>query len=150
MVVETFRDYNYFKDSPSWAFRQLTNKELEEITKKKTRDKAGDIDESSFILCRSCGNVITSTDNKVERSGKHKHTFTNPKGYVFQIGCFSTARGTTNQGIPTMEYTWFAGFNWCFTLCLRCFVHLGWFYQSGEESFYGLILDNLMESTGKK
>lgn len=146
MVMELPGKSNYFHGSHLWALRRLSDREIAAITKKKSKEKSDDSDEGDFILCRSCGNVITTTNNRIERDGKHKHTFTNPKGYVFRIGCFASARGSLNQGEPTMEYTWFAGFSWCFTLCMRCFAHLGWFYQSGSENFYGLILDNIIES----
>lgn len=130
-----------------WDLRGLTDKQIKEITKSLQKEGDEEIDEGEFILCRNCKNVITSTSNKIEMSGKHKHTFTNPRGFVYRIGCFGAAHGILNQGSPTMEFTWFAGFSWCYTLCIRCFAHLGWFYQSGEKNFYGLILDHLIEET---
>lgn len=125
--------------------RSLTDKYTKEITKDNPEEGDEEIDEGKFILCRNCMNIITSTGNKIEMSGKHTHTFTNPKGFVYRIGCFGAARGILNQGAPTAEYTWFAGFSWTYSLCIRCFAHLGWFYQSGEKNFYGFILDHLIE-----
>ena len=128
-----------------WALRSLTDRHLKEITKSSRKEGDAEIDEGEFILCRNCRNVITSTANKIEMNGKHTHTFTNPKGFVYRVGCFGAAPGILNQGAPTMEFTWFGGFAWCYSLCIRCFAHLGWFYRSGEKSFYGLILDHLIE-----
>ncbi len=82
----------------------------------------------------------------MEVEGKHMHVFSNPEGIVFQIGCFSSADGCVNRGVPTTEFTWFTGFSWRFSFCSNCYIHLGWFYQSkGVENFYGLILDRLAE-----
>lgn len=128
-----------------WGLRSLTDRHLKEITKPSQKEGAGEIDEGEFILCGNCRNVITSTVNKIEMNGKHTHTFTNPKGFVYRVGCFGEAPGILNQGAPTLEFTWFAGFAWSYSLCIRCFAHLGWFYRSGEKTFYGLILDHLIE-----
>jgi len=128
-----------------WALRSLTDRHLKEITKSSRKEGDEEIDEGEFILCRNCRNVVTSTSNKIEVNGKYTHTFTNPKGFVYRIGCFGAAPGILNQGAPTMEFTWFAGFDWCYSLCIRCFAHLGWFYRSGEKIFFGLILDHLIE-----
>lgn len=135
--------------SKKWALRRLTDSQIEQITKSlhKSNDEN---DEGEFILCRNCGNVITSTSNKIEMNGKHQHTFTNPGGFVFRIGCFAAAQGILNQGYPTLEFTWFPGFSWCYSLCIRCFAHLGWAYQSGEKYFYGLILDRLIHEKKRK
>ncbi len=128
-----------------WALRSLTDNQIGQITKGLHKENNDENDKGEFILCRNCGNVITSTGNKIEMNGKHRHSFTNPRGFVFRIGCFAAAQGILNQGSPTLEFTWFPGFSWCFTLCARCFAHLGWAYRSGETHFYGLILDCLIQ-----
>jgi filamentous hemagglutinin family protein len=99
-----------------------------------------------FILCRVCGNRITTLDAIIAVNGQHRHTCTNPAGITFEIGCFSSALGCLIYGIPTYEYTWFEGYTWSLTFCSRCTTHLGWYYQSGEDGFFGLILDRLRES----
>ena len=43
------------------------------------------------ILCKTCGNPITSDDAGIVMNGSHEHTFMNPRGMVFRIGCFSRA-----------------------------------------------------------
>ncbi len=98
------------------------------------------------ILCRNCRKKITSHRYIIEMDGRHQHTFANPEGVMFTIGCFSDAEGCVNRGTPTLEFTWFTGFSWRFSLCANCFMHLGWFYRSRTgNAFYGLILSHLLE-----
>ena len=99
-----------------------------------------------FILCRVCGNRISTLDAIIVVNGQHRHTCTNPAGITFEIGCFSSAPGCLIYGIPTYEYTWFEGYSWSLAFCSRCATHLGWYYQSEEEGFFGLILNRLRES----
>jgi hypothetical protein len=98
------------------------------------------------ILCRRCGQEITLAEYAVTISGRHEHTFTNPAGVTFQIGCFSIAAGCAVYGAPVLEFTWFPGFAWSVCLCANCMLHLGWFYQSIEEGFFGLITTNLVKT----
>ncbi len=98
------------------------------------------------ILCRRCGQEITLAEYAVTVSGRHEHTFTNPAGVTFQIGCFSTAGGCAVYGAPVFEFTWFPGFAWSVCLCSNCMLHMGWFYQSIEEGFFGLITTNLVKT----
>lgn len=102
--------------------------------------------EDRLILCRNCGNSVTSADLMITIRGQHSHTFTNPAGIVYTIGCFSKADGCMVHGMPTTEFSWFEGFGWSIALCGACLIHLGWFYQSGSEAFFGMILDRLIES----
>ena len=95
------------------------------------------------VICALCGTVITTPDKSIDINGGHSHVFKNPAGVVYRIGCFSEAKGCKIFGEPTMEYTWFPGFRWCYALCSGCFSHLGWHYQSNSNSFFGLILVNL-------
>lgn len=100
------------------------------------------------ILCKACGHRITSIDYIISVGGQHRHTFTNPAGLTFEIGCFSHADGCYVYGVPTPHYTWFPGFSWCFAFCSRCATHLGWLYRSslsGREGFFGLIAARLIE-----
>jgi uncharacterized CHY-type Zn-finger protein len=97
------------------------------------------------IICKNCRNEITTAEYSIAANGQHAHIFTNPLGITFHIGCFSKAWGCFVYGIPTYEATWFPGFTWCIAVCANCFTHLGWYYQSGRECFYGLIMANLAE-----
>ena len=97
------------------------------------------------ILCAGCQYEITSINQGIAVQGQHIHIFSNPGGFVFEIGCFAVAPGCVNQGKPTLEFSWFNGFNWNFALCLNCHLHLGWHFRSDLKSFYGLILNHLIQ-----
>lgn len=113
----------------------------------KTEKKFG-LREEQYILCKQCSTVITSPEYMISVNDFHRHTFFNPAGITYQIGCFSSAGGCIVHGTPTLEHTWFAGFRWNFALCSGCLSHLGWYYQNGSESFFGLILDLLSGTSG--
>ncbi len=98
------------------------------------------------ILCRNCLHAITRPADRISVDGLHGHTFANPHGVVFEIGCFRSAPGCAAIGLASEEFTWFAGHRWRVCVCAACLVHLGWRFASGGEStFYGLILDRLIE-----
>lgn len=97
------------------------------------------------IYCRSCGNAITARDQKIQVNGSHAHTFFNPAGIVFELGCFRLAPGCLTAGKPSPEFTWFPGYVWRVVMCRRCKVHLGWVFAMGEHTFHGLILTKLSD-----
>ena len=107
-----------------------------------------DIDPERFLVCRQCGHAITRPDQGVSVDGAHRHTFANPHGVVYEIGCFDPADGCAGAGPASEEFTWFAGFFWRIAVCRRCQVHLGWRFESQGRRFYGLILDRLSISAG--
>ncbi len=109
-----------------------------------TQDKT-DLEAEKAIRCGACRHEITTADRIISVNGGHIHTFANPGGFVFDIGCFSDAPGCMNRGDFTSEFTWFAGYSWRFSLCSSCYAHLGWQYQGKEHGFYGLILANLIQ-----
>jgi len=119
--------------------QQVKNQEKPGEAKKEPR-------KDKLLLCRNCGNIVTKAAYRIDKNGKHQHTFTNPGGYLFCIGCFSKAPGSINHGEPTDEFSWFSGFCWRYTLCMKCFNHLGWHFQDLNEGFYGLILERLVET----
>jgi len=127
--------------------RKSGEKQMEELSEELKQKVFDNEKEKSPIRCRICKNKVTTLDNMMEIDGQHQHTFRNPSGIVFQIGCFLSASGCIIIGTPTTDYTWFSGFSWCLALCSHCFAHLGWFYQSGNNSFFGLILENLIEDS---
>jgi hypothetical protein len=101
----------------------------------------------SYLLCQQCRQIITSISEMIEVSGCHQHTFANPEGIIFEIGCFKKAWGCGYVGPATEEFTWFKGFHWKVAVCSHCLIYLGWLYiASGNESFHGLILDRLVRS----
>ena len=102
----------------------------------------------SYLLCQQCHKIITSISEMIEVSGCHQHTFANPEGILFEIGCFKKAWGCWYVGPATEEFTWFKGFQWKVAVCSCCLIHLGWLYvSSGNESFHGLIIDRLIRAT---
>ena len=112
---------------------------LEEQTKEEERS----IDD--YILCRQCHQIITSETERMAIQGSHLHTFANPNGIVFEIGCFEHSIGCAFSGHSSMEFTWFAGFSWRIAVCGMCLTHMGWLFEStGGRRFHGLILDRLL------
>ena len=96
------------------------------------------------ILCKACGHAITREQERFSMQGAHRHTFANPHGLVFEIGCFQNAPGCIVEGSLTADFSWFAGFKWRIALCGACLIHLGWQFVSGGGRFSGLILDRLV------
>ncbi len=124
------------KDSPEKPGTRDQEKPEEEAT-----DGKGD------ILCRACGFSITSRDLRTTRNNSHIHTFANPHGHVFTIGCFAGAPGCGHPGPDVTEFTWFPGFAWRLAVCGKCLAHLGWLFTGTDSSFYGLVLDALIEQS---
>jgi len=129
----------FFKTSLRNGNSQAGTKEAEE---RQEEEK-----EEPFYLCRQCLNPITPKSARMTVNGAHQHTFANPHGIVFDIGCFKEAEGCGAVGTPTDEFVWFAGYFWRVALCRACLTHMGWFFTSSDsDSFFGLIMDHLIES----
>jgi hypothetical protein len=77
--------------------------------------------------------------------GQHQHTFFNPAGIMYEIGCYAAAPGGEALGQPTSEFTWFAGFHWSYAQCRACGTLLGWRYTGRDGGFWGLIVGRLIE-----
>ncbi len=98
----------------------------------------------NLLYCAVCFSAVTEDGERISLEGSHEHTFVNPLGVSFHIGCFRDAPGCTPLGNGTEEWTWFRGFSWEIVICSNCRTHLGWFYLSrGGDSFFGLILEQL-------
>lgn len=96
------------------------------------------------IRCAFCGSDITNGRHTVERSGAWKHVFTNPAGYVYEIGCYGLAPGCQILGEYNSDFSWFKGYLWTYALCNGCYHHLGWHFSGpSTPDFYGLILKYL-------
>lgn len=137
------------QELPTGVFLKYDSELINKILDKTTYRDEEDSDEKRFLLCKTCNTVITSSEKRIDISGGHRHTFKNPAGIMYTIGCFSRARGCFTVGAPTDEFSWFPGFSWCFAMCAQCLSHMGWQYQSTGENFYGLILDNIVEGPEK-
>lgn len=109
-------------------------------TKSSTKRKKGD------LYCNSCKIKITSNRFKIKINDFYEHTFPNPNGIVFHIGCFREAQSILRLGNPSTEWSWFPGFSWEVVACANCASHLGWYYESSAKSFFfGFILGRLSE-----
>jgi len=128
--------------NPLLYFKSLTDKEINTIADRlfKKRQKK---EKDPAIRCIVCKNIITSDTDVISIAGQHRHSFRNPAGFSYEIGCFSSARGCVKLGEPTNEFTWFPGYSWCYSVCSKCYTHIGWYYQSADHHFYGLILNRL-------
>ena len=103
-------------------------------------------EEEELILCRQCRQAITRPSDRIAVQGAHQHTFANPHGIVFEIGCFRNVSGCGYAGAASDEFTWFAGYSWRVCYCTMCLTHLGWIFSSnGGNNFHGLILDKLIQ-----
>jgi hypothetical protein len=103
-------------------------------------------EEEKAIVCAQCRHSITSTAQRIEINGMHQHTFFNPYGIIYEIGCFQSAQGCGHVGPTTDEFSWFPGYGWRIAVCSSCLTHLGWLYSAPDkESFHGLILDHLLQ-----
>jgi len=107
------------------------------------RPEASDSFDGDSLLCRRCGQQITSGSQCISVDSAHEHTFANPEGIIFLIGCFGHVQGCQFSGEPTAQWSWFKGYQWRVTYCAECNLHLGWRFISGDHSFYGLVLRNL-------
>ena len=104
-------------------------------------------DDKNFIYCATCSNVITKGTERIEVNGAHAHHFTNPHGIRFHVGCFANALGCDISGSAEAADTWFMGYFWRLASCSECHTHLGWYFASGEDYFYGLIIDRIQEES---
>lgn len=114
------------------------------ITQKKISDTTVR-HEGDDLLCKACKNKVSAHSEKITINGGHRHTFANPNGIVFDIGCFKTAPGCRSIGVFTAEFSWFSGYRWQISECRFCLTHLGWLFVSSKNQFYGLILERLAE-----
>ena len=101
-------------------------------------------EDEEVILCRNCNAIITFPFERMMVDGLHRHTFANPHGIVFEIGCFRNAKGCAYSGPITDEFSWFKGYHWQIAVCGSCLQHMGWIFRSADrQPFHGLVLDRL-------
>ncbi|NOX49683.1 MAG: hypothetical protein GXP16_04000 [Gammaproteobacteria bacterium] len=104
-------------------------------------------DDKNFIFCGTCSHVITRGSEKIQVNGQHEHFCINPHDLAFHVGCFANALGCDISGNAEAADSWFMGYFWRIATCAECNSHLGWYFSlaSGEDHFYGLILDRVQE-----
>jgi hypothetical protein len=107
-------------------------------------------DEARGLVCAACLSTVSHPSQRIPVQGQHEHTFVNPAGFVYRIGCFATASGACPFGVPSEEHTWFAGYAWRMAVCGGCGEHLGWLFEGSGPSFWGLILEKLREAGSPK
>lgn len=79
-------------------------------------------------------------------NGAHSHSFINPAGMIFRVGCFGAAPGALPVGEESDHFTWFVGFAWRAAVCRACGEHLGWSYRARDSAFVALIEDRIVEA----
>jgi len=139
-MEQTIITNNYlFRTPPSPRDTSLVGSFTDKEEKKKQL-------ESKQIVCRQCLHIITRPKEKIQVNGSHHHTFANPHGLIFEVGCFQTAEGCGYTGQASEEYTWFRGYLWRVAVCGKCLTQLGWLFSAsmGSTHFHGLILDKLI------
>jgi hypothetical protein len=104
-------------------------------------------DETSgrILACAGCGQPVTTRAARIEVAGAHEHTFANPAGFSYRIGCFSEATGCIPVGEPSTYWSWFPPHSWQVEQCATCREHLGWLFRAEAGGFHGFILDHLVE-----
>lgn len=141
MIIETVAAHSIYRlrYAPEKQGGEKTEGFSEKAPRETTKDDGGG------LLCRQCGRFVTSEHERIAVQGAHQHTFANPHGIVFSIGCFRSAAGCGRNGPLTTEWSWFKGFRWQLAYCRSCLKHLGWLFVSlTGERFHGLILDQLV------
>jgi hypothetical protein len=106
---------------------------------------AAEDDGRGMLACAGCLCPVTSSAARTEVAGKHEHTFANPAGFQFHLGCFARATGCHAMGEPSTYWTWFPGYSWQVEHCSTCGEHLGWLFRSQSHAFHGFVLDRLVE-----
>ena len=129
---------NYHKSPQSLKIRQYEPKPSSE-----DQAQSEDTNEESPILCRYCGNPITSLRFRLFVDGKHTHIFANPHGLIFEIACFVRADGCAAIGKASQEFLLFLNHTWKVCVCKLCLNHNGWLFESPDHFFFGLITDQL-------
>jgi hypothetical protein len=104
-----------------------------------------DLASDAALRCARCGHAITSRKARIVAAGRHEHTCLNPGGFVYRIGCFKRAPGCSVHGEPSPEWSWFEGYLWQVAQCDGCGDHAGWHFGSSGGSFFGLIVDKLID-----
>ena len=100
-------------------------------------------DPKNFLYCKKCKYKITANSERMIINNKHEHIFTNPNGYIFQIGCFIRAQGCAMSEDESDYFSWFQGYTWRIAMCMQCLTLMGWYFSSNKSQFFGIILDKL-------
>lgn len=99
----------------------------------------------SGVVCRACGIGLAASADATTVGGHHHHSFINPEGYIYRVRCFTKVRNVVTVGIPSSDFTWFAGHTWLVLACATCACHVGWQFDSESSKFFALIADRIAE-----
>ena len=58
---------------------------------RKSGEQDQQADAGRALLCARCSSPITTRDQHRTMHGMHEHTFANPHGIIYRIGCFRNA-----------------------------------------------------------
>ncbi len=147
MIIQSYSE-NAGPGSPRsapWMSRDMMRPDAGQKERPQPEDMEQEPGREGGIFCRQCRHLLTSQDQRLEIQGSHGHTFSNPAGLLFQIGCFRLVPGCLPASPPEARWSWFSGYSWQVVVCSSCEVHVGWLYAGGSESFYGLILNRLVK-----
>jgi hypothetical protein len=117
-------------------------KETQDEREPKRESRASRRDDE-WLRCVACGHAITPREARIGMHGEHVHTFVNPVGQKYSIGCFSSAPGCAGAGDEQSFWTWFPGHTWRVALCRECNTHVGWSFRAAESAFWGLMVDRV-------
>jgi hypothetical protein len=128
--------------APCWALRNppgAPDASTTSETRAETRDE-----EPAVLACATCREPVTTEAERMEVAGAHQHSFMNPHGFYYRIGCFAAAQALKAEGGWSGDWSWFPPCEWQIQRCARCDEHLGWLFRAAERRFYGLVLDRLI------
>jgi hypothetical protein len=92
------------------------------------------------LRCISCGNPVTTHEERFALNGKTEFHFVNSGNYQFDICLYRNALGCYPKGVATSDDSWFPPCRWQHALCDNCDLHIGWLYQDDNgDNFWGLI-----------
>lgn len=132
-----------FAFSSPFVFREQVEHDTD-VTLVDDEESEDEKERHPLLVCRLCGHGVAKEKDQISVAGTHRHTFFNPAGIVYELGCFREAAGCVLVGSRSPEFSWFAGCLWQVALCRGCGNHLGWHFLGDGQSFFGLILAELI------
>lgn len=147
--MQPYREERVLRIPPAglWRGRGEPSPEIPQKSETRQNERERQSSGQEKLVCRQCLQFITTIAERIEIQGDHRHTFSNPAGLLFQIGCFRRAKGCEPASRQEAEWSWFRGYTWQVVLCSSCATHMGWRYESRRDFFYGLILHRLMQES---
>src|SRR5690606_37015718 len=57
-----------------------------------------------WLACAACGAFVALARDRASVNGAHSHSFINPAGLIFRVGCFSEAPGARSVGEESAHF----------------------------------------------